>query len=321
MKKIILEEIEKFKLLTNYNNKMTLSENISLNEGPQEEIKIMTDALAQSTREMNGVFNAVSKDSEAIARLTSAGIKDSKGLLSAIKKGGSTAELLLADFLKGILKSTETTNEGLRTLASKSLANSEAFSKTYAKELSSGEAAFRKSLESKGYTKESIDALVRESKNSGKLLTKTSSRVSKTAANAEKTGQETVKTGGDMSQSVSQQLSIVFQDGKTLKVIDEDGKAVEQEVKDVAGNSKKLKVTDKPKLTAAEKRVIRDNIKKATQEANKIALMAKKSSSFWGIVKKAALIGIPMFAVWWFDFDIHALSRSSNGRATTRTNF
>jgi hypothetical protein len=288
MEKIILEEIKKFKLLTNYNNELTLSENMSLNEAPQGEIEMITKGLARSAKELDGVFNAMSKDAEAVSRLSQAGIKDSKGLLSVIKKGGSTAESLLGDFMKGILKSTETTNEGLRTLAAKSLAESEAFTKTYAKELASGEDALRNSLKAKGYTKESIDALVRNSK---------------FGESAVKSGEEVSKTAAGVSQQVSQNMALTLNiGGKEVEIIGKDARPIEQEVKDVAGETKKLKVTDKPKLTPSERKALTENIKKATSEANKIALMAKKTSGFWNIAKKAALIGIPIFAVWWFFF-------------------
>jgi hypothetical protein len=161
MKKHIIEEINRMKLLSIYDNKITLTENV-LNEAGAinpELVKAAEEGLKAGSSEMKSVLSQIGKDANSMARLKTVGIDSVEGLLPAIKSGGAEGSTALAEFIKGVLKDPKLANEELRGAAVKQLSDSPAFAEQFKVELSQADHGFslKKSLKQKGYSEKSIE--------------------------------------------------------------------------------------------------------------------------------------------------------------------
>jgi hypothetical protein len=285
MEKKLLTEIEKFKLLSNYDNNRTLNENHST---IISEDGLTRDILKTTSSELQAAKTELKAAMSADRNLLKGGVTDSKGLrltsaddiITALKDNKLTGRDL-GDVNKALFKSTNSV--AIKNAIAKDIALSDRFLANYSK-LSEKEAV--NTLISRGYTKEEAKMITGEFKKSGKSFTSEISKVS--------------QEGGNVNKNVNKmQIRIDSATGKqTIKngeTITEVGKTREYKCVTRPNCKKQIKIEEAPTIKTVE------DLEKMKGSLNEVSLKAMTPGFNWKkLVAWAAGLGIGAGLLWWY---------------------
>jgi hypothetical protein len=301
MEKKILEELNKFRLLSNYDNNKTLNENYAS--------IISEDGIAKNVlkaaEELKAAKSAISADKTLLKGVTSTEgkiLKSADDILNALKADKIVGKEL-ARVNRTLFNSAESSLK-LKNAIAKDLALSDDFAKLYGG--LSEKDAIQKLISKKGYTVEQANMITSQYKKNGKsfsTLSKDGSTIDKSIKN-----KNTVKTG-DVNVTVQQSqgglaVGSKFKiEGKTF-IIDEKGVIIDM---------KTGKPVRKTAIKANGETVILDGSKSAptvkelegleTMKASLLeaSLKAMTPGFNWKrLVAWAAGLGITGGLLWWY---------------------
>jgi hypothetical protein len=301
MEKKILEELNKFRLLSNYDNNKTLNENYTS--------IISEDGIAKNVlkaaEELKAAKSAISADAALLKGVTSTEgkiLKSADDILNALKADKIVGKEL-ARVNRTLFNSAESSLK-LKNAIAKDLALSDDFAKLYGG--LSEKDAIQKLISKKGYTVEQANMITSQYKKNGKsfsTLSKDGSTIDKSIKN-----KNTVK-GGDVNVTVQQSqgglaVGSKFKiEGKTF-IIDEKGVIIDM---------KTGKPVRKTAIKANGETVVLDGSKSAptvkelegleTMNASLLeaSLKAMTPGFNWKrLVAWAAGLGITGGLLWWY---------------------
>ena len=294
MEKKILEELDKFRLLSNYDNNKTLNENYT---SIISEDGIVKNVL-KTGKEVEAAKAALSADKSLLkagVKVDGVALKSADDILNALKAEKITGTEL-AKVNKSLLNSTETSLK-LKNAIAKDISLSPKFLEDYSK-LTEQEALNK--LMSKGYTTEQANMITGQYKKSGKSF---GGEVSKGINN-------TVTKEGDIIVKGNNNTVIITKDGSSAKVVNNETKEITQInkgqkikrqyncVKRVCNGGKgsvELVATELPTVKIAEEL---DTMNAGLLEAS---LKAMTPGFNWKrLVAWAAGLGIGAGLLWWY---------------------
>lgn len=224
----IIEELKRIKLLTNYNTKLTLTENYD-KVGDVEILDEQKGALRKVIRADAALAKTLSKELDTIMGKFKGGITSSEGAL--LKNGDDIINALKKGTLKqaelGKLNTNlfrETTNASIKSAVAKDMVNTKSFSKAMSEVKTEKEAVKRLMNGPKKFTQEEAEFLVKEYKATGKSFgeviatTKTSKPKTRKAKNKQSTFKNWRKSVGKAWSSMSRTKKILLIAGSGLGV-------------------------------------------------------------------------------------------------------
>jgi hypothetical protein len=289
MEKQILEEINKFKLLSNYDNNKTLNENYSS--------IISEDGIAKNVlkvgQEAKAAKSAISADKALLKGVTSTEgkiLKSADDILNALKADKIVGKEL-ARVNRTLFNSTETSLK-LKNAIAKDIALTDDFAKLYGNLKEKD--AIQKLVTKKGYTVEQANMITSQYKKNGKSfgkLTKDGSNVDRGIKNKNKN----TATGGNSSVT----NTIVFEKNGTIRnngdVVGQIGKSREYKCVTRPNCKKQIKIDGPPPTQTV------DDLTKMRDSLRQVAIKALTPGFNWKrLLKWAAGLGIGAGLLWWY---------------------
>ena len=306
MKNEILEEINKFKLLSHYDNNKTLNENFT---SIISEDGIVKNVL-KTGKEVEAAKAALSADKSLLkagVKVDGVALKSADDILNALKAEKITGTEL-AKVNKSLLNSTETSLK-LKNAIAKDISLSSKFLEDYSK-LTEQEALNK--LMSKGYTTEQANMITGQYKKSGKsfgtgALAKDSSTVDKSVTNKNKAKGGNVVNNNNITLTQSQgglAAGSKFKiEGKTY-LVDEKGVIIDMKtggpVRKTAIKPNGEQIILDGKNAAPTTKELKE-LETMKDSLNKASLKVMTSDINWKrLVGWAAGLGITAGLLWWY---------------------
>ena len=295
MEKKILEELNKFRLLSNYDNNKTLNENYTS--------IISEDGIAKNVlkaaEELKAAKSAISADAALLKGVTSTEgkiLKSADDILNALKADKIVGKEL-ARVNRTLFNSVESSLK-LKNAIAKDVALSDNFAKLYGG--LNEKDAIQKLISKKGYTVEQANMITSQYKKNGKFF----------GGEVSKGINKTVTKEGDIIVKGNNNTVVIAKDGSSAKVVNNETKEVTQInkgqkikrqyncVKRICNGGKgsvELVATELPTVKIAEEL---DTMKAGLLEAS---LKAMTPGFNWKrLVAWAAGLGIGAGLLWWY---------------------